>query len=304
MKTMKSITLVSAFLLFANSSAFCQAGSAGFQILELGYSARDLSLASSSDAITSEPIAIFTNPAGLAFGESTSGVGLDIMLTHRSYIAGTTVDLFGTRFRGAGMSFGTSLLLSSVPDIQIRSTPGESQGTFSARDFVFALGAARRFGRMDVGVSAMYLYEKLFVYQSTGLAFNAGVKYSPVRNVELGMSAGNIGSSSAMIAQKIALPVFLRLGGSYTRAIGDGFGLTGFADAATFKSGGITPAIGAELNFKDLIRFRAGYASGSEMTGFSFGAGVNYEFLQFDYSYIPLKLDFGNSQTFTLSFLF
>lgn len=301
---MKSITLVSAFILFATSSAFCQAGSAGFQILELGYSARDLSLASSSDAIASEPIAIFTNPAGLVFNESSKGIGLDVMLTHRTYIAGTTVDMFGTRFKAAGMSFGTSLLLSSVPDIQIRTTPGESQGTFSAKDFVFALGAARRFGGLDVGLSAMYLYEKLFVYQSTGLAFNAGVKYSPAENVELGLSAGNIGSSSAMISEKIALPVFVRLGGSYTKPIGEGFALTGFADAVTFKSGGVTPAVGAELSFKDLVNFRAGYASGSEMTGVSFGAGVNYEFLQFDYSYVPLKLDFGNSQTFTLSFLF
>ncbi|MCL4540330.1 MAG: PorV/PorQ family protein [Bacteroidetes bacterium] len=299
---MKSLCLFFAFLFLATSSAFSQAGSAGFQILRLGYSARDLSLASSADAITNEPIAIYTNPAGLTSAEHSDGIGLNVMLTHRTYIAGTTVDMFGTSFEAGTMSFGTSLLLSNVPDMQIRTTPGDPQGTFSAKDFVFAAGAARRFGKVDVGVSAMYLYEKLFVYESTGYAFNAGVKYSPVENVELGVSAGNLGSSSAMISEKITLPVFLRLGGSYTKSIGGNFDLTGFAGAATFKSGGITPAVGAELNYNNLIRFRAGYASGSEMTGFSFGAGVNYQFLRFDYSYVPMKLDFGNSQTFTLSF--
>ncbi len=299
---MKSLSLSFALLLVATSSAFSQAGSSGMQILKLGYSARDLSLAGSADAVTNEPIAIYTNPAGLAFGKNAPGIGLNVMLTHRTYIAGTTVDMFGTSFKAGTMSFGTSLLLSSVPDIQIRTTPGDPQGTFSAKDFVFAAGAARTFGKVDVGVSAMYLYEKLFVYESTGLAFNAGLKYSPAENVQLGLSTGNLGSSSAMISEKIALPVFVRLGGSYRMPVGSNFDLTGFAGAATFKSGGITPALGAELSYDNLIRFRAGYASGSEMTGFSFGAGVNYQFLRFDYSYIPMKLDFGNSQTFTLSF--
>lgn len=300
---MKSLCLISAFIILASSSAFSQAGSAGFQILKLGYSARDLSLANSADAITEEPIAVFINPAGLTSDKSENGIGLNFMLTHRTYIAGTTIDLFGTRFEGGGFSFGTSLLLSSVPDIEVRTVPGDPQATFSAKDFVFAAGIAHKLDRVDVGVSAMYLYEKLFVYESSGFAFNAGVKYSPAHDIELGLSAGNFGSSSAMISQNVALPIFVRAGGSYTRAIDNNFSLSGFIGAVTFKSGGITPSIGAEINYQNFLKLRAGYASGSDITGFSFGAGVNYDFLRFDYSYIPMKLDFGNSQTFTLSFI-
>lgn len=300
---MKSTQLVFAFLLFASSSAFAQAGSAGFQILRLGYSARDLSLANSTDAITNEPIAVFTNPAGLAPDENENGIGLNLILTHRTYIAGTTIDLLGTRFEGGGFSFGTSLLLSSVPDIEVRTVPGDPQSTFSAKDFVFAAGVAHGFDKVSVGVSAMYLYEKLFVYESSGFAFNAGITYSPAQDIELGLSTGNFGSSSAMISQNIVLPVYARIGGSYTKTVDDNFTATGYAGVVTFKSGGITPSIAAELNYQNLLKLRAGYASGSDITGFSYGAGISYNFLRFDYSYVPMKLDFGNSQTFTLSFI-
>jgi hypothetical protein len=81
------------------------------------------------------------------------------------------------------------------------------------------------------------------------------------------------------------------------------FSLTGFLGVVTFKSGGITPSLGADLNFQNLLQLRAGYGSGNDLTGFSYGAGIHYGFLELDYSYIPMKLDFGNSQTFTLSFL-
>lgn len=300
---MKSFVFAAATLLLLSSQAYSQAGSAGFQILRLGYSARDLSLATSADVLTKEPVAVFTNPAGLASNESPNGIGLNFMLTHRTYIAGTTIDMFGTRFQAGSMSFGTSLLLSTVPDIQVRTVPGDPQATFSARDFAFALGTAHKFGRLDVGISAMYLYEKLFVYESSGYAFNAGIKYSLANDIQLGLAAGNLGSSSAMISQKIVLPAFLRAGGSYTRHLDDNFSVTGFAGVVTYKSGGITPSIGAELDYQNTLLLRAGYASGNDLTGVSFGAGIHYSFLVLDYSYVPMKLDFGNSQTFTLSFL-
>jgi len=294
-----------ALLLFTPSLAFAQAGSAGFQILELGYSARDLSLGNATDAVTKEPTALFTNPAGLASGSENA---LDFMLTHRGYFAGTTIDMFATRFEAADMDFGTSLLLSSVPNIEVRTAPSDDpQSTFSAKDFTFAVGAARSFDKLNVGVSLMYLYEKLFVYESQGYAVDLGLNYSLDPDIELGMSVGNMGTSSAMISEKITLPAFLRIGGSYTKSIDDNFSGTGYVGIVTFKSGNITPSLGAEISYHGFLKLRAGYATSIEgtnfSTGFSYGAGISYGFLGFDYSYIPLRFDFGNSQTFTLSFI-
>ncbi|HEY9166314.1 MAG TPA: PorV/PorQ family protein [Candidatus Kryptonia bacterium] len=308
---MRTTILAGLSVMFLAAGAFAQPGTAGFQILKLGYSARDLSLANSSDVLTKEPIAVFLNPAGLASAGDPQGIGLNILLTHRTYIAGTTIDLFGTRFEGGGFSFGTSLLLSTVPDIEVRNVVGDPAATFNAKDFAFAAGIAHSFDRFDVGMSATYLYEKLFIYESQGLAFNAGMKYSIADNIQIGVATGNIGSASQMISQRITLPLFLRAGGSYTTSLDANFALTAYAGVVTFKSGGITPSIGAELGYHDLIAFRAGYASGNDLmgfavagvTGFSFGGGVQYRFVKFDYSYVPIQQDFGNTQTFTLSFI-
>lgn len=300
---MKTITTFTFLLAFPLAAAFAQGGDAGFQILETGFSARSLSLAGSNDVITDEPVAIYTNPAGLAAPRNPDGIGLDFMITHRTYLAGSTIDMFGTRFQSGSFSFGTSLLLSSVPDIEVREVPGDPVSTFAAKDFAFAAGIARNFDKLDIGISALYLYEKLFVYQSTGYAVNFGIRYSPMQSLELGLSAGNLGSSSAMISQQITLPGFVRVGGSYTTWIDDNLSIGGFLEGVTFKSGGISPAAGAEINLERFLRIRAGYSTGIDLTGWSFGAGLSYGFLQLDYSYIPLKLDFGNSQTFTISFI-
>ncbi len=298
---MKSFLIALATIAVVYSNAYSQAGSAGFLILRMGFSAKDLSLASSADAVTDEPVAVFLNPAGLSSAGRDAGTGPSFVLTHRTYVAGTTIDLFGTRFQAGGTSIGAGLLLSSVPDIEVRNVPGDPIATFSAKDFSFALGAARKFDRLDIGISAMYLYEKLFIYESSGYAFNAGANYSLTDNVRLGMAVGNLGTSSAMIQQKITLPAFIRLGASYSTKVGNDLSATGYAGLVTYKSGGITPSVGADVSFDSLIHLRAGYATGNDITGVSFGAGVHYGIFLFDYSYVPMKLDY--SQTFTLSFI-
>ena len=308
---MKRLILVVAIpILITASNLFAQAGSAGFQILKLGYSSRDLSLANSADAVTGEPVAVFTNPAGIASPEEEGPLGWNTMLAHRNYIAGTTIDLFATRFQGAGFSFATGLLLSSVPDIEVRTVAGDAQGTFDARDFAFALGVARSVGDFDIGVSGTFLYEKIFVYESSGIALNGGIDFNPASNTKIGFAFGNIGSASEMIAQRVTLPHFVRLGGSYSTPVTDYLSAAGFVGVASFKSGGTVPSLGVEMTYDRLIVVRAGYASGDQISrssligipGFSAGAGIRYEFLRFDYSYIPLQQDFGSTQVFTLSF--
>ena len=65
-----------------------------------------------------------------------------------------------------------------MPDIEVRQVPGDPQSTFAAKDFAFAVGVAHSFDKLDVGISALYLYEKLFVYESDGYALNFGMRYS------------------------------------------------------------------------------------------------------------------------------
>jgi hypothetical protein len=200
------------------------------------------------------------------------------------------------------MGVGTSALISSIPDIQARTEPGPPQATFTARDLLLGLGIGKSFNKLDLGISATYLYEKIFVYESQGLAFNAGLRYHLIENGVVGLSVGNFGSASKMAYQSISLPSFVRIGGSYHHKFSKDFLATVYIGLQSFKSGGIHTSIGGELGYRGMIYLRAGYNSGKDLTGISFGTGFSYKFVCFDYSYVPMKLDFGNSQTFTLNF--
>ncbi|MGC8595293.1 MAG: PorV/PorQ family protein [Candidatus Kryptoniota bacterium] len=298
---MKSLPLTLAFLILSNSAIYSQGGSAGFAILKIGFTARELSLGGSADVISTDPVAVLTNPASLTFSQEEA-YSSHFTLTHQQYIAGSTIDFLGSRFRVNGIGFGTAVLISSIPGIEVRTEPGPPQAIFSAKDFLFSFGAGKSFRNLDFGISAAYLYEKIFVYESQGLAFNAGLRYHLIENVVIGISAGNIGSASKMAYQPIALPVFIRAGGSYRHKFSQEFSATGYIGFHTFKSGGIHAAVGGEVGYMQMIYLRAGYSSGKDLTGMSFGAGFSYKFVRLDYSYVPLKLDFGNSQTFSLSF--
>jgi|YelNatPaOPRAMG01_1025707.scaffolds.fasta_scaffold00070_36 hypothetical protein len=297
----KRLISMLAFLISFNGALYPQTGSAGFAILKIGFTAKELSLGGSADVVSSDPVSVLTNPASLAFvpGEMQSS---NLSLTHQKYIAGSTIDFLGSRFRIKGIGLGTSILISNVPDIQVRTEPGPAQASFSARDLLLGLGVGGSFNNLDLGISATYLYERIFVYESQGLAINAGLRYHLIKNAVVGLSIGNIGSASRMINQSITLPTFVRIGGSYLHKFSKDFSGTGYIGIQSFKSGGFHTSIGGEVAYMGMIYLRAGYNTGKDLTGISFGTGFSYKFVRFDYSYIPMKLDFGNSQTFSLNF--
>lgn len=57
-------------------------------------------------------------------------------------------------------------------------------------------------------------------------------------------------------------------------------------------------AVGGEYNWRNFLYGRAGYRTGLEYEDVSFGLGVNYLELIFDYAYVPYS-DLGSSHRFS-----
>jgi len=57
-------------------------------------------------------------------------------------------------------------------------------------------------------------------------------------------------------------------------------------------------ALGAEYGFREFIYGRLGYRSGLAYEAFSYGFGINYLKLRFDYAFVPYS-DIGNSHRFS-----
>jgi hypothetical protein len=62
-------------------------------------------------------------------------------------------------------------------------------------------------------------------------------------------------------------------------------------------------AFGGEYNWRNMLYGRAGYRTGLEYEDASFGIGVNYMKLNFDYAYVPHS-DLGNSHRFSFLYAF
>ena len=49
-----------------------------------------------------------------------------------------------------------------------------------------------------------------------------------------------------------------------------------------------------------MFAIRAGYESGYETKDFTTGVGFKYSIFKFDYAFVPAKLDFGSTNSFTV----
>ena len=57
---------------------------------------------------------------------------------------------------------------------------------------------------------------------------------------------------------------------------------------------------GVEYSYQKMLRLRAGYKTGFESQGATFGAGLQRAGYSFDYAYIDISNDLGNSHRFSL----
>lgn len=239
------------------------------------------------------------NPANL-FREQ----GGEILLSHSLWIQDVQTEYFSA---GYPLSFGTiglSVLSSNVANIEIRDTPGQPLGTFSARStFLQTSYASKADTRLRFGVSGKLLYEKLYVEESIGYAFDAGVLYEPsIPGLVVGASVSNLGGMSTLVGQRSELPVQTRLGLSYRF----GFENLDITVASQYTTGNKTlknnAQVGMEINYLQMFALRMGYQTGYDARAFSAGFGVRYEWMKFDYAYIPFSFNLGNAQLFTVGF--
>jgi hypothetical protein len=215
-------------------------------------------------------------------------------------------EFLGTQIPLSIGTLGLAISTNSVPGIEIRESPGPALGTFSARFAAIQMGfAVRPIENVSVGVSVKYLYEKLYADDATGFGIDAGIVYhTPITGLQAGASVTNTGTLQQFRNERSDLPTFLRAGATYA------FELQEFAFSASVATANNLQyaehhLLGSlEGTYNHFISLRAGYATGYDARGLSAGLGVKYQFVQFDYAYIPFSLGLGDGHLFTLGFQF
>ena len=298
---MATIFLVAA----TRSTGYAQAGSSGFPLLKLGISGQGIAMGDAMSAYAAGAAATFYNPAGLA-NPVDGAKPSQLILMHKEWIQDTRTEfLAASAWLGEDDAIGVSLNSTTVSDIEIRTRPGEPEGTFTARNFVVGVSYARSFqSDVQLGLTGKFLYEKILIDEASGFAVDFGLRYStPVERLSLGLAVSNIGQMSILRDEKTKLPALLRVGPAYTLPIEE---ITSNITLASdllyvFPEKKSYLNVGGEILLRNLVAARAGYQSGSQGRGFSAGLGIHYGIVSLDYAYTALSADLGNTNTFSLT---
>ncbi len=277
-------------------------GTSGFVFLRLGNGARASGMGEAFTAVSDDATAIYYNPAGMANVE-----GVELNVTHSEWmmdIRFEQVSVVNELLGGAaGISF-TGLYYGEI-DRYGENPSLTPDGTFSPYDLALSAGYAYDIlPNIAVGAAVKVIYEKIDFESATGYAVDMGISHkSMIEGLTLAASMLNLGPQAKFVEEKFYPPLQLRTGASYR--YDENRWLEGsliFAGDVIFPNDSDAKIhFGTEYSYRDLFSARFGYKGNYYVQGWTMGFGVLYRKLKFDYAYMPMQYELGNSHRFSLT---
>ncbi len=276
-------------------------GRTGFNFLTIGVDAKIISL---GDAGISKPMGIGTvyyNPAGLA----KLGQNISVLFTYRNWMIDGKFFYGSVGIPSKFLNFALSLTSFTISNIEIRNRPGKPEGTFSSRDFALALSVAPNISsNTKFGITAKYIFEKIFVDETQTVAFDIGFMHGfdfSRFNLNVGASLKDFGFKGKHRDEEINLPTILAFGASIAYAPLKDFNLSFYANTKyRFYESLNLVSFGIGIDFLSIFALNAGYEFGAQTKSLGFGFGVDLENLSINYAFSSFKFDFPNSHSLTL----
>lgn len=255
--------------------------------LSHGAGARALGLGRAYVAAVDDPTAVFWNPAGLEMANRTT-----FTLFHNQIFEGTIYDFAGVVY--PTLTYGTvgvGFARLGTGDIPYNTVDNIHMGDMNYEEIELYLSYANRlpFQLLGGGTFKIRRQQLSIINQNaTGLGIDLGLLYLPewensfLRNLTFGLSYRNFISPTLKLGSiSESEPYHFTLGlkkGLAARETGT-FNLVLDYHISKFEEGGLRA--GTEYIFRNLGKVRAGFDNGQ----MAFGAGLNYSFMQIDYSF-------------------
>ncbi len=308
---MKKINLIWRLKLYsAFAMALCLAAATvgiaqttGLTFLEIGAGGRATGLAEAFAAVANDATATYWNPAGLR-----QAAGNQLTLAHTEWLQDVRSEFVACVLPKSSGAFGFSLISTSVSGIEIHDTQPSPEpiATFTAHDLCVGLSYAHRLNsQIDLGFTIKYLYEKIYIDETGGIAGDLGVNFRfAALPVQTALVLQNLGAMTKLRNEAPTLPHHLRWGICYSpsRQLLQGNWLIA-GDLVSDLDSDWHANLGVEYCPQNFLALRAGYQSGFTTKNFHFGLGVKSGHFLLDYGYVPLKQDLGQGHRFSLSIL-
>lgn len=314
---MKPLSLIILFTLFS-TTVYSQDTGSGLDFLNIGPSARSLSISQATTATLSGPTSIYSNPALLAMEPSSSAE-----VNYTLWISGVTNQFAALNYRKNQTAYAFSVFNSGSDGFEARAAPGSSAGNFSVGYLSLAGAIARQIGPLSFGVTAQYLREEVFQFRANGFALTGGASAQLFdERVRAGLSINNVGNMDSLDQQSTTLPSSINAGVHIDLIE---FTTTGFNDlpilvsfiadwkkpleaeaVSTLDSYSTDDFISLALsvNAGDLLYLQSGYRFGSTERPLSFGLGLSVDPLRMNYALVPFSTGFGTVHSFGIQYNF
>ena len=184
------------------------------------------------------------------------------------------------------------------------SEDGISQHTITAeKDLAATAGLSRTLGPGSVGISGKIISTTLIeTDKATAMAVDVGYQMKLSPSVRLGAAAQNFGTPLRYGTYSSSLARTLRVG-SELSVLPKSFATLLFVDVPYYTdTKSIAPGVGLEKSVGPLA-LRAGYRNGSDLEGFTVGAGFQAKAVALDYSFGLVK-DLDSRQRISVSYRF
>ena len=264
-------------------------GTAGAIYLRLPVGPKSIAMGEAAAALPGDPFAWLSNPGSTA-GPSSSGIGI----FHSQWAMDTYYDNISFNMGlGRFVDFRAALTYMSTPEVQGYSMNGLPTTSLKNSNFQGILGlAVTPIENLGIGLNVKYFQEVIADWTASGVGIDAGAWVRvPVAGLSFGASVCNVGPKIKFIDREEELPMVIRVGGAWEYSLMPAvLGLTLAADAVMPSHEDTYPALGAELNIKEIVGVRIGYNGEKDRAngGLTTGAGVKIlESLWLDYAYTP-----------------
>jgi hypothetical protein len=274
--------LVLALLLLLPLSAegaqiFEKVGTLGGQSLKIGVGARAAAMGDAYTAVSDDATAVYWNPAGIARLS-----GQSITLNHAAWPANILFDqgayVFNIKWIPGMLGVNVRALTMSRDIVRTTYLPEGTGETFDAGEWAYGLTYARALtDKFSAGISINYVQTGLDDVKGSSTTFDFGTLYDVgVMGAKIGMSIQNVGSDMTFIDEKVKMPVFFRVGGSFDVAQMGENRLLAAAEFTHPPDNSEKLNLGAEYSFHDYLFLRGGYKLNYDTEGLCAGFGVKF----------------------------
>ena len=285
---LKRTIVLLGFLFLINPFSQLKAGSpetTGLAFLKVGAGARGVGMGEAYSAVVTDASATYWNPAGLAAQEKS-----EFVFTHNKWLQEINNEFAAVSFHIKSHAFGISVMTQNIGGIERRTGPTEEPlGEFNAHNVMAGISYARYLAHnFAVGITAKFLYEKIYVEESAGAAVVPGLT--------AGFALQNFGFVSELENESSKLPRMVRVGAAYLlpREVLQGKFIVA-TDVVQVFEGTSHVNLGAEYLLKNMFAFRIGYQTGYDDKDIHTGVGFYFSRYRLNYAFVPFSSDLGNS---------